>query len=330
MTVSRARRLPDLVADLAAQLKPAATSLIITIFGDSISQHGGAAWLGSLIRLATSAGLTEGAVRTAAFRLASEGWLAAEQVGRKSYYRLTEMGWHRCEAAHGRIFFPPDENWDRKWTLLGLLPSAKDIAGRDSLRSDLHWLGFGQLASGVFLHPTPDEAVLRQTIANAGLASNVIVMRAPIEDWVAPAAIRETLRSCWDLDRVAAGYADFLARFRPIGQALQKTASPDPQLSFAIRTLVIHAFRRVQLRDPKLPEELLPPDWPGNAARLLCRNLYRHVEKTAQQHLARELQTADGDAPDALPIYYRRFGGLRDDLAGDATGGPATTGTRQP
>jgi phenylacetic acid degradation operon negative regulatory protein len=310
--MTRARRLPDLVADIAAQLKLAATSLIITIYGDSISQHGGAAWLGSLVRFAKPAGLTEGAIRTAAFRLASEGWLIAEQVGRKSFYRLTEMGWHQCEAAHGRIFFPPDENWDRRWTLVSLLPSAKDTAGRDSFRSDLHWQGFGQLTTGAFLHPTPDDAVLRQTIADSGLTDNVLVMRTQIEEWNSPSAVQEALRGCWDLKRVAAGYAGFLAMFRPIGQGLQETASIDPALSFTIRTLVIHAFRRVQLHDPKLPEELLPPDWPGNAARLLCRNLYKCVEEAAEQHLANELKTADGRAPDALPIYYQRFGGLRD------------------
>jgi phenylacetic acid degradation operon negative regulatory protein len=313
--MTRARRLPDLVADIAARLKPAATSLIITIYGDSISQHGGAAWLGSLVRLATPAGLNESAIRTAAFRLASEGWLVAEQIGRRSFYRLTESGWHRCEAVHGRIFFPPQEHWDKKWTLVSLLPNAKDTALRDALRADLHWLGFGQLTSGVLLHPTPDEGVLRQTIAESGLAANVIVMRAQIEEWIAPSAVRQTLNTCWDLKRIAAGYSDFLAMFRPIAQALQETASPDPALSFTIRTLVIHAFRRVQLRDPKLPAELLPPDWPGNAARLLCRNLYKRVEEAAEQHLASELETADGRAPEALPIYYQRFGGLRDTAA---------------
>lgn len=309
--MTRARRLSDVVADIAARLKPPATSLIVTIFGDSISQHGGAAWLGSIVSLATPAGLSEGSIRTAAFRLASEGWLIAEQIGRKSYYRLTDMGWHQCEAVHGRIFFPPDEHWDRKWTLVSLLPGAKDAAGRDTLRSELHWLGFGQLTSGVFLHPNPDDAVLRRTVEDAGMASSAIVMRAEIEEWIAANAVRETLRTCWDLNRLAAGYADFLATFRPIAQALEQTASPDPKLSFAIRTLVIHAFRRVLLRDPKLPDELLPPDWPGNAARLLCRNLYMHVEEAAERYLADELKTADGRAPSALPIYFQRFGGLR-------------------
>jgi phenylacetic acid degradation operon negative regulatory protein len=33
-----------------------------------------------------------------------------------------------------------------------------------------------------------------------------------------------------------------------------------------VRTLLIHAYRRVLLRDPLLPAALLPLDWPGAAA----------------------------------------------------------------
>jgi len=102
------------------RLRPQAKSLIVTIYGDSLTPHGGSAWLGSLIRLTEPLGLNERTVRTSVFRLAKEGWLIADQIGRRSYYRLTETGWHRCEAAHGRIFFPPRQNWDERWTLVSL------------------------------------------------------------------------------------------------------------------------------------------------------------------------------------------------------------------
>ena len=69
-------------------------------------------------------------------------------------------------------------------------------------------------------------------------------------------------------------------------------------------------YRRVLLRDPKLPDELLDEDWPGSSARLLCRNLCRLVQATAEQHLMAELETADGAVPPAQPSYFKRFGGL--------------------
>ena len=50
-------------------------SLIVTIFGDSLLPRGGAIALGSLIDLAAPFGLNERLVRTAASRLAKEGWI---------------------------------------------------------------------------------------------------------------------------------------------------------------------------------------------------------------------------------------------------------------
>jgi len=74
--------------------------------------------------------------------------------------------------------------------------------------------------------------------------------------------------------------------------------------------LLIHEYRRLLLRDPQLPDELLPGDREGRAARQLCRNLYRLVQGRAEQYLADALETADGPLPDANSSYYRRFGGL--------------------
>jgi phenylacetic acid degradation operon negative regulatory protein len=72
----------------------------------------------------------------------------------------------------------------------------------------------------------------------------------------------------------------------------------------------MHGYRRACLRDPFLPQELLPTDWPGGAARLLCRNLYRRVQAAGERHVEAVLETAEGPAPQATARYYARFGGL--------------------
>jgi phenylacetic acid degradation operon negative regulatory protein len=308
--MGRVRRINKLVPQIIARLKPQAKSALITIYGDSISHHGGCAWLGSVIKLAEPLGLNERVVRTSVFRLAKEGWLTAEQIGRRSYYRLTELGRHRCEAAHGRIYVPPTQTWDHHWILVITDHATIDPKQHEVLRGDLRWLGFGQIASGVLLHPAPDETALRQAIFDAGVSRQALVMRAVTESWVAPEALRDTIDTCWDMKRVTQGYIEFLETFRPVWQALNGKEQPDPQTCFAIRTLLMHAFRRVLLRDPKLPDELLESDWPGTAARLLCRNLYKLVQAPAEQHLMAELETAEGAVPEAHPSYYTRFGGL--------------------
>ena len=52
-----------------------AKSLIITLFGDVISQHGGEIWLGSIAKSVEALGVNDRLVRTSIFRLAKEGWL---------------------------------------------------------------------------------------------------------------------------------------------------------------------------------------------------------------------------------------------------------------
>lgn len=308
--MARPSRQNGAVARLLRRLKPRAKSVIITVYGDSVAHHGGSAWLGSLIRLVGPLGLNERVVRTSVFRLAREDWLAAEQIGRRSYYRLTESGRRRVEAAHGRIYHQARRPWDRRWTLVVTQAATLDARRRKALHDDLRWQGFGQLAAGVMLHPDPDQAGLRELLAGARAGHQALVLRAEAEPWTGAAAINDVIRRSWDMQRLAADYAAFLATFRPVADALAASGGPDPETGFAVRTLLMHAFRRVLLRDPKLPEELLAPDWPGLAARLLCRDLYRLVEGPAEQHLMAMLETPEGAAPAAEPSYFSRFGGL--------------------
>ena len=48
------------------------------------------------------------------------------------------------------------------------------------------------------------------------------------------------------------------------------------------------------LRDPLLPETLLPPDWPARQARELCGRGYRAVLPTSEQWLDRHGESVAG------------------------------------
>ena len=69
-----------------------AGSLITTVFGDSIAPRGGTVWLGSLIKVMAEFGVSERLVRTSVYRLVKDEWLRSDQVGRRSYYSLTDAG----------------------------------------------------------------------------------------------------------------------------------------------------------------------------------------------------------------------------------------------
>ena len=291
------------IARELAAAPPRAPSLTITIWGDAIGPHGGAVMLPGLIRLLEPFGINARLTRTSVFRLARERWLAAKRIGRRSLYRLTPSGARRFEQAYRRIYAPPPDSWDETWELViaGALPARR----RHALRDELHWEGFGELAPGVHARPVPaDDAVASAAATNlAGL----IVVRARDD-----ATLRAAVPRAWDLTRIAADYRKFLRRFGAVIERFRR-ASPDdhdPEQCFVVRTLLIHEYRRVLLRDPRLPVALLPLDWPGAAAYALCRDFYRLTHRRAERHLSAVLEGPDGALPPANAAFYERFGGL--------------------
>lgn len=287
-------------------------SLITTVFGDAIAPRGGTVWLGSLINIMADFGVSERLVRTSVFRLVQDDWLQSKQIGRRSYYSLTDQGHERFTQATHRIYGTPKGYWDGDWCLI--LLSMLDAANKDKVRRECGWLGFGSMSANVLAHPSPDLGELDITLRRLGVSDRLVVMRG--QTIKSENAMRELARSCWRLDEIDSRYEQFVQRFRPLIKALSspgKTAR-QPQLSeksaFLVRTLLIQEYRKVLLRDPWLPAELLPANWYGTAAYQLCRNLYRVVYAKADTYLDDAVETADGPLPPPDSSFLQRFGGL--------------------
>ncbi|MCX7149050.1 MAG: phenylacetic acid degradation operon negative regulatory protein PaaX [Rhodocyclales bacterium] len=293
-----------------------ANSLIITIYGDAIAPHGGTVWLGSFIKLVEPLGLNQRLVRTSVFRLSKEKWLVSEQIGRNSYYSLTATGRRRFEHAYRRIYDDPRQQWDGDWQVVftggGLLSPAQ----RDALRRELQWEGFGVIAPGVLAHPYANHESVLDILQGTGTHDKVVVIRGRTLGALSSRSLQELVRECWNLDAIAKGYKRFCDSFRPVTRAIRAARNLDPEQAFCVRTLLIHEFRRVQLRDPQLPTQLLPNDWPGDIARKICSELYLLTREQAERHLANVLQTADGPLPEAAPYFQQRF---RGSTAGEIT-----------
>lgn len=288
-----------------------AGSLIITVFGDAIAPRGGTVWIGSLIRALSDFGISERLVRTSVFRLAKDGWLDVEQVGRRSYYRLTEEGADRFAQATHRIYGEPRQSWSGDWCLV--VTAGLDAPARDAIRRELGWLGFAGVAGDLLAHPAPDPDDLDQALRRFPAAQRLVIMRARsdgIPAWPQAGGIRELVRRSWNLEDIEARYQAFLDRFRPVMSASRRSKSIAPRTAFQVRTLLIQEYRKVLLRDPLLPAELLPQSWHGVPAYQLCRNLYGQVFRAADDFLGEAMETADGPLPPPSPDFYRRFGGL--------------------
>ena len=304
MTIDSASR--KLIAEFSSRRTLRTGSLITTVFGDSIAPRGGTVWLGSLITAMSDFGIGERLVRTSVFRLVQDGWLQSTQIGRRSYYSLSDVGRERFAQATHKIYGEPASSWDEHWCLVMLVDV--DAAGRDAVRKELSWLGFGALASGVLAHPAPDMHELDASLRRLGVADEVIVMRG--QTVRNEPGMRRLAQSSWNLDDIEQRYRNFVKRFRPLMAAYGKNSAVAPKAAFLVRTLLIQEYRKVLLRDPQLPAVLLPANWHGAAAYQLCRNLYRAVYAAADRYLGEAMETADGPLPPPNKEYLQRFGGL--------------------
>lgn len=291
-----------------------AGSVIVTVFGDAVLPRGGHIWLGSLIALLAPLGLNDRLVRTSVFRLSQDDWLEATVQGRRSDYSLTPSGRRRFVDASRQIYAAASPPWDQRWRLITVTGSL-DVPERDKLRRALFWHGFGEMGSDCFVHPSADLGAVFEALDGEGLDGTLLKLlplvaanpRLPVSGNDASLVHR-----AWNLERLGADYTAFVDTYRAILQQWQAgggaPATMGDDCAFLIRTLLIHDYRRLLLRDPQLPGVLLPIDWPGHEARALCRQLYQQLLAPSERHLDRHLKLASGEVPTPSALLGERFG----------------------
>ncbi|WP_185219087.1 phenylacetic acid degradation operon negative regulatory protein PaaX [Paraburkholderia dinghuensis] len=303
-------RIHQRIDDFRHQGRVQTGSLVISVFGDAVVPRGGRIWLGSLIRLLAPLELNERLIRTAVFRLTKEAWLLAEPSGRRSDYALSPSGQRRFEDAARYIYASTAPQWDQRWRLImtvGKL-TQKD---RDGLRRAMFWQGFGLLGGDCFVHPGADMSAAFDALIAEGLGSVLDKLKPLIAADVqleGTANDQRMVHEAWDLENLSGMYTEFVSRYQPIlGQLRDSHDALDDESAFLLRLLLIHDYRRLLLRDPALPDVLLPADWPGQHARLVCKEIYRRLLTASERHLDKNFHLANESTPLAAPILFERF-----------------------
>ncbi len=184
-----------------------------------------------------------------------------------------------------------------------LLPKGSR-ARRERLREEMLWLGFGQLAPAVLVHPEHELEETRRQVRELAIPGRATLLQAVTGD---EAEDRRIAAASWDLSELSRSYRRFVDLFRPVQKALA-AERPAPLPAFIVRTLLIHEYRKIHLRDPLLPASLLPADWVGTEAYELCRALYARVFAAADAHLSQSASTATGKLAPPSETAFRRFG----------------------
>ena len=297
-----------LIENFKEQRPLRAGSLIISLFGDAITHRADNVWLGSLFKLVEPFGINERLVRTSVYRLVNENWLQADKQGRRSYYGLTQSGAKRFHAAFEHVYQMTTPYWQGSWCLVFL--NQLDAEKKKQVKEELHWLSFGSLGNDVMLHPRIKRLDLLPLLKDWHCQQDIIVLQTESLSEKSPQALYQQVKESWNLDQLGAKYRNFIQAFEPLYLASKHLMDLSDEECHLARTLLIHEYRKIVLKDPQLPDPLLPEEWEGYQAKHLCRSLYQALFSNADLWLNQHLENENGKLPPIGDSFYSRFGGL--------------------
>jgi len=283
------------LASLQAAGRLSAWSLIVSFLGDAIGPRGGVVSAGTVQAVMQRLGIGAGAVRTAISRLSADGWIERSREGRNSFYRLSGDVEETVHAAERRIY------------------AASSLLPADAPRSLV-----------IAAEPLSEQTLASLEPAGAlQLAPQLIlcfVAAADLPDGLRlPGATLAGLSSLEPGDAMRAGLAEarhfaefeeLRAAYEPLRTALQQQpGSPPPVDAMALRCLMIHEWRRLALRVPAIPADLLQPGDPEPETRALIAAIYARLLPASEAWLDADATTPSGPLPPPDARLGARFGG---------------------
>jgi len=240
---------------------PSPQTLILMLLGDFVLDRDVCVYSGSVIDTLARLGISSHATRSTLTRMAGRDLLRRQRHGRRMYFGLTPRSTAILRDGRRRIWDTGavNDRWDGTWTLLSFSLPESWQRQRHDLRSQLSWTGFGPLQGGLWI--APGEVNARDIVTGLGLEAHARVFHARVDEITDIAAM---IADAYDLAEVAARYQDFLDRWE------NAPAAPDP---LAARLRLTAEWLDAIRRDPRLPVEHLPADWPAVRAQKLFRDL---------------------------------------------------------
>ena len=261
--------LNEMIAAYHARTPPRTWSLIVTIFGDVAMARGGSLWLGDLSEWLGGVRIDAGLVRTALSRLVSADTLLRERLGKNAFYRLSAAARSEFLAA-ADVIYGRDVPKPTGRLHLALIDACLD---KTSARTHFLETGYAALTSTLLVHPAHNQWA-RSSYPDA-----------LVFDADADPAFAGRSEEIWPLRQIATSYDTVIKH----AEALLAAPDLSAHSAFMARLLLVHAFRRVVLRDPYLPEALLPSNWPGQHARSRFDAAYARLHALSEPWIAENI-----------------------------------------
>ncbi len=246
-------------------------SLVVTVFGDAVQQRGGRIATLRLQRLLERVGVEAGTMRTALSRLTSDGWVLRDREGRNSFYRLSESATTEIAAATRNFYARPTSGKIREWVMAsGETPP----------------IGGLKVATNTWLMAGDDLPDL----------SNHVCVKGALTAF--PQGFRKRILSTVHLEALTALSNDINAL---------KGVQLSPLDAMAARMLLIHRWRRIVLRFPDIPPELLAADAPLSNPRQAVADAYLQLVGPSEDWLGGSVHGMT-PMPASDSAFTHRFG----------------------
>ncbi len=257
--------------------------LLLTLLGDFWSGRREPLPSAALVAWLAEFDVNEAGARAAIGRLAKRGNLDVVREGRNTSYRVADRLVELLPygSLHTQSFGYSRTGWNGQWTMVAFSIADDTRRVRLQLRSALELLGYAALYDGVWVSPYPPNDRLQATLnSHAEVSCTVIV--GPVDAIVSPA-------SAWDLVPLRALYDRFISTFAPVRKQMRSGSISDRDALVA-RIQVAYRWFVIATVDPDLPAELLPSDWPRNAARDIFVDLYDELGPRAEARVREIVQ----------------------------------------
>lgn len=156
------------------------------------------------------------------------------------------------------------KKWDKKWRLVVFDIEEKHKSQRDKIRSKLKSLGFGMLQESVWISPFPIEGELVEYFGSWKIKGEVLVSKSE----VLVGDQKGIAWRVWQPARLEQRYLGLKKFWEDLPKVKQNKKNA---LRFEEK------YFGLLYRDPFLPEELLPADWPAEKVKDLYLNQVRKV-----------------------------------------------------
>jgi phenylacetic acid degradation operon negative regulatory protein len=231
-----------------------ARSALFDLYGDHLRDRGGQAPIATLVKLMSALDVTAPAVRTAVSRMVRQGWLDPVRLPSGPGYALTPRAVHRLDEAARRIYRDIPQHWDGRWHLL-VVQRLKDRAKRTRLRAGLGYLGYAPLGENVWISPRVSSEL--DALLDGEHVTAELFHSAYDGDECG------LVTKAWDLATLGTAYERWLVWARG---TVCDVGDLSDERAFALRSTLVHEWRKFLFLDPGLPAGVLPEGWPGTVA----------------------------------------------------------------